>query len=107
MQTLAGIYHANRLEKHWLEDVHNQRKLGRHYNFDCGRPPTLACLQRLIILSQAVFWVETKGKSLEEVDAIFDEGRQLSNIPDVEEVRRGKKSINVLEVEKQLESDNV
>ena len=60
-----------------------------------------------MISSQAVFWVETKGKTLEEVDAIFDEGMQGSNIPDVEEVRRGKKTINVLEVEKQLESDNI
>ena len=67
----------------------------------------LACLQHLMIVSQALFWVETKGKTLEEFDAIFDGGRQRSNVPDVEEVRRGKKTINVVEVEKQLELDNV
>jgi hypothetical protein len=71
------------------------------------RSKTLACLQRLMILSQVLFWVETKGKTLEEIDAIFDGGRQRSNAPDVEEVRRGKKTINVAEAEKQLESDNI
>ncbi len=37
----------------------------------------------------AYYWVETKGKTLEEIDAIF-EGEKHSNVPDVELVRTGK-----------------
>ncbi|KAK6063601.1 hypothetical protein SCUP515_12290 [Seiridium cupressi] len=41
----------------------------------------------------ALFWVETKGKSLEEVDAIFNRGGHSLKSPDVEDIRRGEKNI--------------
>ena len=41
-----------------------------------------------------MFWVETKGLTLEEVDAIFD-GAKHSSVPDVEAVRLGKEHIDV------------
>ncbi|KAI1130617.1 putative hexose carrier protein [Nemania abortiva] len=40
----------------------------------------------------AIFWVETKGKTLEEIDAIF-EGHKHSAVPDVEDVYRGDKKL--------------
>ena len=43
---------------------------------------------------QAVFWVETKGLTLEEVDAIF-EGSKHSSVPDVERVRKGTEQIDM------------
>jgi 2',3'-cyclic-nucleotide 2'-phosphodiesterase (5'-nucleotidase family) len=54
-------------------------------------------------MPQAVFWVETKGKTLEEIDAIF-EGHKHSNVPDVELVRRGKAHIDVGVVEQEIHS---
>lgn len=39
-----------------------------------------------------VFWVETKGKTLEEIDAIF-EGEKHSSVPDVAEVLHGEKTV--------------
>lgn len=35
------------------------------------------------------FWVETKGRTLEEIDFIF-EGEKHSNVPDLGEVLEGK-----------------
>ncbi|KAI8627116.1 putative hexose carrier protein [Xylariaceae sp. FL1651] len=52
----------------------------------------------------AVFWVETKGKTLEEIDAIF-EGHKHSSVPDVEKVRRGDEKVDVDVVEHQLQSN--
>lgn len=51
--------------------------------------------------SKAVYWVETKGKTLEEIDAIF-EGEKHSSVPDVELVRQGKEQIDVGKVEQQI-----
>jgi hypothetical protein len=51
-----------------------------------------------------VFWVETKGLTLEEVDAIF-EGEKHSNVPDIEEIRLGKKTLDVQQVEKELQEE--
>jgi len=45
-------------------------------------------------ISQAVFWVETKGRTLEEVDALF-EGSKHSTVPDVEAVRKGQERIDM------------
>lgn len=47
---------------------------------------------------QVVYWVETKGRTLEEIDAIF-EGQKHSAVPDVEEVRKGEKTIDPETVE--------
>ena len=57
----------------------------------------------VIVVLIAVYWVETKGKTLEEIDALF-EGHKHSNVPDVEAVRQGKENIDVDGVEKELES---
>jgi hypothetical protein len=34
-------------------------------------------------------WVETRGKTLEEIDAVFD-GEKHSMVPDLEDIARGK-----------------
>lgn len=58
------------------------------------------------MLAQAFFWVETKGLTLEEVDAIF-EGHKHSTVPDVELVRTGKETLDVYAVEQELEKKTV
>lgn len=50
-----------------------------------------------------MFWVETKGKTLEEIDALF-EGEKHSSVPDVEKVRKGIEKIDVGEIENDLDS---
>jgi hypothetical protein len=50
------------------------------------------------------YWVETKGKTLEEVDAIF-EGEKHSNVPDIEKVRQGKEVIDVVQIELELKAE--
>ncbi|OTA55848.1 putative hexose carrier protein [Hypoxylon sp. EC38] len=52
----------------------------------------------------AVFWVETKGRTLEEIDAIF-EGQKHSSVPDVEQVRTGQVKLDVSAIEQQLHAD--
>lgn len=53
---------------------------------------------------QAVYWVETKGRTLEEIDAIF-EGKKHSNVPDVAAVRAGTANVDVLAIEKELHEE--
>lgn len=53
----------------------------------------------ILTVSQAYYWVETKGRTLEEIDAIF-EGQKHSTVPDVETVRRGEKTITLEAIEK-------
>lgn len=55
----------------------------------------------LLTNRQAVFWIETKGKTLEEIDAIF-EGEKHSNVPDVEKVRRGEETVKAEVLEEDL-----
>ncbi|KAG4443060.1 hypothetical protein IFR05_001456 [Cadophora sp. M221] len=55
----------------------------------------------VIVILIAVFWVETKEKTLEEIDAIF-EGEKHSNVPDVEMVRKGKVDIDIGVIEHEL-----
>ena len=38
--------------------------------------------------------METKGKTLEEIDALF-EGTKHSSVPDVEDVRLGRETVDV------------
>ncbi|KAI0107410.1 putative hexose carrier protein [Hypoxylon sp. NC0597] len=52
----------------------------------------------------AVFWVETKGRTLEEIDAIF-EGEKHSSVPDVEQVRTGQVKLDVNAIEQQLHAE--
>ena len=47
--------------------------------------------------------METKGKTLEEIDALFVKDKPLDG-PQVEEVRRGKKTIDVLQMEKEIQA---
>ncbi|EME86493.1 uncharacterized protein MYCFIDRAFT_132754 [Pseudocercospora fijiensis CIRAD86] len=60
----------------------------------------------IVVVLIAVYWVETKGKTLEEIDAIF-EGQKHSDVPDVELVRQGKATLDLVGVEKQLETQVV
>jgi hypothetical protein len=55
---------------------------------------------------QWYFWVETKGKTLEEIDAIFD-GEKHSAVPDVEKVRAGRVSVDRAAIESDLREDKV
>lgn len=66
-------------------------------------PPSVYVFPSLLTV-EAVFWVETKGKTLEEIDAIF-EGAKHSDVPDVEAVRRGEETIDVAAIEKQLTAE--
>ena len=50
---------------------------------------------------QAVYWIETKGKTLEEIDEIFD-GQKHSNVPDVAAVRAGVATVDVEGIEREL-----
>jgi len=50
----------------------------------------------------AVFWVETKGRTLEEIDAIF-EGEKHSSVPDVEMVRKGEAHIDTGALKQEVE----
>jgi hypothetical protein len=55
----------------------------------------------LTVPRKAYFWVETKGRTLEEIDAIF-EGEKHSSVPDVERVRLGQATLDVAKVEEQI-----
>ncbi|KAJ4346928.1 uncharacterized protein N0V89_010861 [Didymosphaeria variabile] len=59
-----------------------------------------------IIVLIAVYWVETKGKTLEEIDAIF-EGEKHSAVPDVEAVRKGEATVNTKELEQDLNMESM
>ncbi|KAI1385597.1 uncharacterized protein F4822DRAFT_432452 [Hypoxylon trugodes] len=58
----------------------------------------------IVVVLIAVYWVETKGKTLEEIDAIF-EGVKHSDIPDVEQIRTGQATIDVGAIEQQLQAE--
>lgn len=55
---------------------------------------------------QAVYWVETKGKTLEEIDALFED-RTHSTITNVEDIRTGRATIDVDKAEIELHSAHV
>ncbi|EXJ66975.1 uncharacterized protein A1O5_09621 [Cladophialophora psammophila CBS 110553] len=55
----------------------------------------------IVVVLIVVFWVETKGRTLEEIDAVF-EGHKHSDVPDVELVRTGKAYIDVGKVEREI-----
>lgn len=48
--------------------------------------------------------METKGKTLEEIDALF-EGEKHSSVPDIELLRRGEKDLDADLVKEQLNAD--
>jgi hypothetical protein len=53
---------------------------------------------------KAVYWVETKGRTLEEIDAIF-EGEKHSSVPDVEDVRTGKATLDIDAIEQEIHGE--
>ena len=84
-----------------MEDVYGERIMGYRHRGPYRKP-----LAHFIVYScwylKAVFWVETKGKTLEEIDAIF-EGEKHSTVPDVEMVRKGKAQIDVGAIEHEID----
>ena len=60
----------------------------------------------LTAIPQYYYWVETRGKTLEEIDAIF-EGHKHSDVPDVELIRTGKVKLDVPMVEHEIEREVV
>lgn len=75
-----------------------------HYHCDTYRKSNITSNQLIsawLTTFQAVFWIETKGKTLEEIDAIF-EGEKHSTVPDVEKVRRGEETVKIEAVEESL-----
>lgn len=55
----------------------------------------------IIIGLIAWFWVETKGKSLEEIDEVL-EGTKHSDVPDLELIYKGEEKVAVEEVKREL-----
>lgn len=43
----------------------------------------------------AWYWVETKGKTLEEIDEVLD-GQKHSQVPDLEDILRGKADVDIV-----------
>ena len=58
------------------------------------------------VIPQAVYWVETKGRTLEEIDAIF-EGQKHSAVPDVEAVRKGEATVNLTDLQQEAKSTSI
>ncbi|KAF1733810.1 MFS glucose transporter mfs1 [Beauveria bassiana] len=52
----------------------------------------------------AVYWVETKGKTLEEIDALFDGGVH-STVQNVEDVRKGREILDFGKIENDLQEE--
>jgi hypothetical protein len=52
----------------------------------------------LLLIWVAYYWVETKGRTLEEIDAIFD-GEKHSETPDLATITKGKSDLFVTEEE--------
>lgn len=58
----------------------------------------------LLLIIQAYYWVETKDKTLEEVDDLF--GGKHSSVPDIEVVRQNKEAFDVQAVETEIARDS-
>ncbi|KAF2710633.1 putative hexose carrier protein [Pleomassaria siparia CBS 279.74] len=57
----------------------------------------------VIVVLIAIYWVETKGRTLEEIDAIF-EGEKHSLVPDVEAVRKGEAKVDADALENDIKT---
>lgn len=74
-----GASYTHRTPNYWLEDVYYQCVLGCwDGGADCELWSSLITLMRTTDIQQWYFWVEIKGKSLEEIDTIFDTGSRQS-----------------------------
>lgn len=101
-QLRTRLRNANWPHKYRLENVHDKRRMGRYCH--CAHREFASLLdspKQLTQIPQAVYWIETKGKTLEEIDAIFA-GEKHSNVPDVAAVRAGEASVNVKEIEEEV-----
>lgn len=89
-----------------MEDVHHQWGMGYHHvRLDCKNSLKGDKRSKLDANSvQYLYWVETKGKTLEEIDAIF-EGEKHSSVPDIEDIRTGRKTVDVTQIELELHED--
>ncbi|PMB71783.1 Lactose permease [Beauveria bassiana] len=58
----------------------------------------------IVLALIAVFWVETKGKTLEEIDALFDGGVH-STVQNVEDVRKGREILDLEKVKTDLQEE--
>jgi hypothetical protein len=83
-----------------VEDVHGKWLVGyNHHRAHCKYTIKSASVYAERV--QAVYWVETKGKTLEEIDAIF-EGEKHSSVPDVEAIRKGEATVDLKELEREV-----
>ena len=60
----------------------------------------------VIIALLAYFWIETKGKTLEEIDEVL-EGKKHSDVPDLEMIYKGKDEIStntILEIQAEVKN---
>lgn len=74
-----GASYTYRTPKYWLEDVYYQCVVGCcDGGADCELWSSPIVLMHTTDKQQWYFWVEIKGKSLEEIDTIFDTGRRQS-----------------------------
>jgi hypothetical protein len=66
-----------------------------------------ASVDILMVIYVIIFWVETRGLTLEEVDRIFD-GEKHSSVADLEQVKRGTVVVDPLAVieGKEIEREN-
>ncbi|OAA51247.1 General substrate transporter [Beauveria brongniartii RCEF 3172] len=58
----------------------------------------------IVLALIAVYWVETKGKTLEEIDALFDGGVH-STVQNVEHVRQGREILDFEKIETDLQEE--
>jgi hypothetical protein len=48
-----------------------------------------ACADIIMLAGVIIYWVETRGMTLEEIDKVFD-GEKHSDVPDLRDVKLGK-----------------
>ncbi|KAM3554467.1 hypothetical protein MY1884_006123 [Beauveria asiatica] len=58
----------------------------------------------IVLALIAVYWVETKGKTLEEIDALFDGGVH-STVQNVEHVRQGREILDLGKIKTDLQEE--
>ncbi|KAK3058328.1 hypothetical protein LTR09_001406 [Extremus antarcticus] len=92
---LGNVRRSFRIEGHRLRGGHHPDNIGWKTYILNGSWDVI------IVALIALFWVETKGKTLEEIDAIWNVKR--FDLPDLEDVRTGKVTLDVKAVEQELE----
>lgn len=78
-----------------MEGVHNKCIMGCHgCSADCGFGSRRIIFKLLAYYQQLYFWVETKGKTLEEINTIFDT-RTHQSVSTVEAAHQGNVMVNL------------